>query len=139
MLGGKLGASDFIFAAAAGSEPRWVAVEVDGETHFRKPRGGSSQQQRRRQDREKDEAAWAAGLPLVRLHYADRHEWRHALAAARLYAQQGCRHLLLYTGSYASPSRLIPADGSERQLNWAQVGCLPSLGSAWPSSSQCNR
>lgn len=139
MLGSKLGASDFVFAAAAGSGRRWVAVEVDGETHFHKPRGGSSQQERRRQDSEKDEAAWAAQQPLVRLHYADRHEWRYALAAAQHYVQLRCRSLLLYTRSYASPSRLLAADGTERHINWAQVGCSPSLGSGWHSSTWCNR
>lgn len=139
MLGGKLGASDLVFAVAACSERRWVAVEVDGEGHTTKPWGNSSQRQRRLQDSEKDAAAWAARQPLVRLHYADSHQWQHALTAARLYVQQGCQALLLYTESYAIPSRLLPAGGQERQLNWAQVSNAPALGSVWHAASRCSR
>lgn len=128
MLGQKFGASDFIFAVAVGSKQRWVAVEVDGESHFSKPRGRTTQHQRRQQDNNKDAAAWAAGLPVVRLHHADTHEWQHALAAARHYVQQHCRSMLLYTSSYDCPSRLLPAEGDERQPNWAQVSILTTLG-----------
>ena len=125
MLGQKYGASDCIFAVSVDGKQRWVAVEVDGETHFSKPRGRTTQQQRRRQDSDKDAAAWAAGLPLVRLHHADSHEWQHALAAARHYVQQRCRSLLLYTSTYNCPSRLLPVQGEERHPNWKQVRCLP--------------
>lgn len=141
MLGSTKGASDFIFAAAAGSSQHpWVAVEVDGEGHFHKPRGGASQcPQQRRRDKEKDAAAWARLLPTVRLHYQDSHEWAHALAAAQHYVRQGCRAFLLYTSSYPCASRLLPPDGPEREVKWAQVGSLPSWGSAWRGAIRCSR
>lgn len=121
MLGRHKGASDFIFVAAPGCPPRWVAVEVDGETHFEQPDSRSTRAQRERQDREKDEAAWAAGLPLVRLHHLDKGTWAWALAAARCYVAAGCRRLLLYTEEYTKASRLEPDTGGARDINWRQV------------------
>lgn len=86
---------------AANGEQRWVHVDVDGETHASRARQGSSVGEQQSRDREKDEAAWRAGLMLVRLHHNDLPLWQRLLKLAAWHARQPQRRrFILYTKSY---------------------------------------
>lgn len=101
-LGGKLGALDFSVPVLTPWGLRWVHVEVDGETHFTKPRQGESVWGQRERDRRKDAAAWEQKQMLVRLHHGDwragggeQPEWEAALQRAFQLAWQERPHRFL--------------------------------------------
>lgn len=129
---GRLGPSDLLFPVGQPGSGSiiWVAVEVDGESHFDKPwqgrRRGSGQQERRQQDREKDAAAWARGQRMVRLHHNDTELWPAALAAGQRLAQaEQLQNFCIYTPSYTDyhcTNCVKYCDGSEDELSWSQVG-----------------
>lgn len=127
LLGRGFGATDLVLAARTASGSRcWLAVEVDGETHFDRPYRGSSKMVRRQQDREKDERAWERRVPVVRLHHLDSGEWGEALLAAQLYARlPQVATFILYTRSYHGTtcwSQALLTDGRTVALNYTQVG-----------------
>lgn len=144
ILGKGYGASDLLAAArTAGGSRCWVAVEVDGETHFSRPWRGGSKRLRRQQDQEKDERAWQRHQRTVRLHHADTEVWGDALLAAQAYAMmQHLQTFILYTPSYEElgcTSRALRTDGTEVPLNYAQVGCCCSPSTSLHASSRCSR
>lgn len=92
-----------------GPSLRWVHIEVDGQTHTSRGWQGAAVEGQQAKDREKDEAAWAAGHMLVRLHHRDLLEWgRRLKVAAYLAAQQREHRFILYTKSYGLASRGEP-------------------------------
>ncbi len=104
---------------------RWVHVEVDGETHFSKPRQGGTVTAQFAKDRKKEGAAWEQNLMLVRLHHADQRPppqpclWRQALAQAVAVAKLERPHrFIIFTPSY---SQL----GLETRVEAIQVGPPP--------------
>lgn len=102
VLRGKFGAFDFSLALQAPAGLRWLHAEVDGQTHFSKPRKGESVGAQKDVDRRKDRAAWQQGRLLVRLHYLDQGVWGQALRQAVHYAMQpGTTRFIIYTRSYA--------------------------------------
>lgn len=101
VLGGTYGAIDFSVPLATPWGVRWLHVEVDGETHFSKPRKGSTVEQQRDADSRKDEKAWQQELMLVRLHYLDQRWWGSRLQlASRLARRRARMRFILYTRSY---------------------------------------
>jgi very-short-patch-repair endonuclease len=72
-----------------------VAVEVDGQQHFEGSYYGTPAAVQYEWDRQVDAACERVGQRLVRLHWADRHEW--AITVATTLANQ---KLVTYTSSY---------------------------------------
>lgn len=125
VLGKDYGPTDLLFPVQLSSgSVCWVAVEVDGEGHFRKPWRGATQLVRQQQDAEKDAAAWHSRLPVVRLHHGDTAFWPLALAVARWLVQQQCL-FTLYTPSYENCGCITcaqPIDASTPiELTWGKV------------------
>lgn len=101
VLRGKFGAFDFSLALHTPAGLRWLHAEVDGQTHFSKPRKGETVGAQKDVDRRKDEAAWEQGQLLVRLHYLDQGVWDQALRQAVHHAMQpGTARFIIYTRSY---------------------------------------
>ena len=125
---GSAGATDLLFRVLQPDTGKLVevAVEVDGETHFKRPFGGGSQQERQDVDRRRDAAAWDCGLPHVRLHHRDSALWGAALQAAqRLAGLPYLQAFAIYTPSYAEyacTTRVQYNDGRIEELSWDQVG-----------------
>lgn len=89
-----------------GASLRWVHVEVDGQTHTSHAWQGGFVKDQQAKDRDKDEAAWAAGHMLVRLHHDDLLEWgRRLKVAAYVAAQQREHRFIMYTKSYRLANR----------------------------------
>lgn len=107
-LGGSFGAFDFSVPLQTPWGLRWVHVEVDGETHFTKPRQGSTVGLQLERDSKKDAEALRQQCMLVRLHFADYKEqsleqpwWEGALQRAfGLAQQQRTRCFIVYTKGY---------------------------------------
>ena len=101
VLKGRHGAFDFSCPLLTQWGLRWVHAEVDGETHFTKPRQGETVGAQREVDRNKDSAAWEGKHMLVRLHHADQGEWGEVLCrAVSLAKRQRPHRFILYTHSY---------------------------------------
>lgn len=102
VLRGKFGAFDFSLALQTPAGLRWLHAEVDGHTHFSKPRKGESVGAQKDVDRRKDMAAWEQGRLLVRLHYLDQGVWPQALRQTVHYAMQpSTDRFIIYTRSYS--------------------------------------
>ena len=108
-LGRDYGAFDFtLLVHGAGEEPRRLYFDVDGETHEEACWDTAAGQQWER-DRAKDEAAWEAGLMLVRLHYSDLKFWAATIQKAVAVARRQQRHRLLwYTKAHGLEGRCQP-------------------------------
>ena len=102
LRGGSYGGFDFSFPVrAASGEIRWVHVDVDGQGHTQRGLHGETVTDQQARDREKDDAAWAAKLMLVRLHHRDLREWFPRLrAAAYVAAQPRQGRFVFYTKSH---------------------------------------
>lgn len=130
------GGTDLLFPVHRSSGPiYWVAVEVDGETHFgvkpwnaqRAQQRQQQEQQQRQRDAAKDAAAWEQRQSVVRLHHSDTAEWRYALEMARWLACQECL-FTLYTPSYEYQARFTRLQYKHAPTptlqTWAQVRTL---------------
>lgn len=97
-LGHTFGPFDLVLLLRSeGGELRKLYFDVDGEKHDENycDMSGSDQWL---VDRRKDNAAWRAGMMLVRLHYKDLSFWPQTISQAVAVAQRRQRHrLLLYT------------------------------------------
>lgn len=82
--------------------PRWgIAVEVDGEQHFRGAMHSTSAAAQYARDRQVDEACRRHRLRLLRCHYQDDRQWGSAAqrAVAAVKANPHCS-FVFFTGSY---------------------------------------
>lgn len=75
VLRGKHGALDLSLPLLTPAGLHWVHVEVDGQTHFSKPRQGESVGAQKEVDSRKDSAAWRQRRMLVWLHHLDQGVW----------------------------------------------------------------
>ena len=59
-----------------------LVVQIDGEQHFTTPMYGISIAQQQARDARFNDACWAQGLRVLRLHHSDKHEWPQLLQNA---------------------------------------------------------
>lgn len=107
VLGGSFGAMDFTILVEEGENMVSMDIEVDGETHGKRPWGSRPKEQQQQRDAKKDEAAWAAGRRLVRLHHNDIKLWGMVLKWAAYYAAQSPRQrFILYSKTYSQAGKI---------------------------------
>jgi very-short-patch-repair endonuclease len=107
-LGKQVGAADFTVMLDSSTAGRKLVVEVDGSQHFSKGYNATSLKDQEDRDMRKDDAYWAAGMAVVRLHHNDSSWWeKKLLQAASLIRANPHDPFILYTAKYNKEDRRL--------------------------------